>query len=222
LFNTHDKWRLIASWCRHFWKKLFIFLENSWFSKKPFNKSGKSFGFRQNWLIFIFKPNFRFWILHQFYWYLWFSLNRCGPVFDLGSVFQSLLIGPRKFTLYEFEIGELEHQGVSPPSGHGQRQVGGDCNLGQLLTTGASPWWTPSPPCLLCNHSPTNTSVSCQVIRMRETHSPSRACLQCHLDFSARWKKSQSNIESASRPLVDFGVLNDNLIKCLISFVEVH
>jgi hypothetical protein len=29
-------------------------------------------------------------------------------------------------------------------------------------------------------------------------------------------------IESASRPLVGFGVLNDNLIKCLISFVEVH
>jgi hypothetical protein len=28
--------------------------------------------------------------------------------------------------------------------------------------------------------------------------------------------------ESASRPLVGFGVLNDNLIKCLISFVEVH
>ncbi len=28
--------------------------------------------------------------------------------------------------------------------------------------------------------------------------------------------------ESASSPLVDFGVLNDNLIKCLISFVEVH
>jgi hypothetical protein len=28
--------------------------------------------------------------------------------------------------------------------------------------------------------------------------------------------------ESASRPLVDFGVLNDNLIKCLISFVKVH
>jgi hypothetical protein len=28
--------------------------------------------------------------------------------------------------------------------------------------------------------------------------------------------------ESASRPLVSFGVLNDNLIKCLISFVEVH
>jgi hypothetical protein len=31
-----------------------------------------------------------------------------------------------------------------------------------------------------------------------------------------------SLIESASRPLVGFGVLNDNLIKCLISFVEVH
>jgi hypothetical protein len=29
-------------------------------------------------------------------------------------------------------------------------------------------------------------------------------------------------IESASRPIVGFGVLNDNLIKCLISFVEVH
>jgi hypothetical protein len=29
-------------------------------------------------------------------------------------------------------------------------------------------------------------------------------------------------IESASRPLVGFGVLNDNLIKCLISFVKVH
>jgi hypothetical protein len=29
-------------------------------------------------------------------------------------------------------------------------------------------------------------------------------------------------VESASRPLVGFGVLNDNLIKCLISFVEVH
>jgi hypothetical protein len=28
--------------------------------------------------------------------------------------------------------------------------------------------------------------------------------------------------ESASRPLLDFGVLNDNLIKCLISFVEVY
>jgi hypothetical protein len=28
--------------------------------------------------------------------------------------------------------------------------------------------------------------------------------------------------ESASRSLVGFGVLNDNLIKCLISFVEVH
>jgi hypothetical protein len=28
--------------------------------------------------------------------------------------------------------------------------------------------------------------------------------------------------ESASSPLVGFGVLNDNLIKCLISFVEVH
>jgi hypothetical protein len=28
--------------------------------------------------------------------------------------------------------------------------------------------------------------------------------------------------ESASRPLVGFGVLNDNLIKYLISFVEVH
>jgi hypothetical protein len=28
--------------------------------------------------------------------------------------------------------------------------------------------------------------------------------------------------ESASTPLVGFGVLNDNLIKCLISFVEVH
>jgi hypothetical protein len=28
--------------------------------------------------------------------------------------------------------------------------------------------------------------------------------------------------ESASRPLVGFGVLNDNLIKCLIYFVEVH
>jgi hypothetical protein len=28
--------------------------------------------------------------------------------------------------------------------------------------------------------------------------------------------------ESASRPLVGFGVLNDNLIKCLISFIEVH
>jgi hypothetical protein len=25
-------------------------------------------------------------------------------------------------------------------------------------------------------------------------------------------------VESASRPLVGFGVLNDNLIKCLISF----
>jgi hypothetical protein len=29
-------------------------------------------------------------------------------------------------------------------------------------------------------------------------------------------------VESASRPLVGFGVLNDNLIKCLISFVKVH
>jgi hypothetical protein len=29
-------------------------------------------------------------------------------------------------------------------------------------------------------------------------------------------------LESASMPLVGFGVLNDNLIKCLISFVEVH
>jgi hypothetical protein len=29
-------------------------------------------------------------------------------------------------------------------------------------------------------------------------------------------------LEIASRPLVSFGVLNDNLIKCLISFVEVH
>jgi hypothetical protein len=29
-------------------------------------------------------------------------------------------------------------------------------------------------------------------------------------------------IESASRPLVGFGVLNDNFIKCLISFVEVY
>jgi hypothetical protein len=28
--------------------------------------------------------------------------------------------------------------------------------------------------------------------------------------------------ESASTPLVCFGVLNDNLIKCLISFVKVH
>jgi hypothetical protein len=28
--------------------------------------------------------------------------------------------------------------------------------------------------------------------------------------------------ESASRPLVGFGVLNDNLIKCLISFVKVY
>jgi hypothetical protein len=28
--------------------------------------------------------------------------------------------------------------------------------------------------------------------------------------------------ESASTPLVGFGVLNDNLIKCLISFVEMH
>jgi hypothetical protein len=28
--------------------------------------------------------------------------------------------------------------------------------------------------------------------------------------------------ESVSRPLVGFGVLNDNLIKYLISFVEVH
>jgi hypothetical protein len=28
--------------------------------------------------------------------------------------------------------------------------------------------------------------------------------------------------ESASRPLMGFGVLNDNLIKCLISFVKVH
>jgi len=32
----------------------------------------------------------------------------------------------------------------------------------------------------------------------------------------------KGEIESASRPLVGFGVLNDNLIKCLISFVEVH
>jgi hypothetical protein len=31
-----------------------------------------------------------------------------------------------------------------------------------------------------------------------------------------------STPESASSPLVGFGVLNDNLIKCLISFVEVH
>jgi hypothetical protein len=29
-------------------------------------------------------------------------------------------------------------------------------------------------------------------------------------------------IESASRPLVGFGVLNDNLIKYLISFVKVY
>jgi hypothetical protein len=29
-------------------------------------------------------------------------------------------------------------------------------------------------------------------------------------------------LESASRPLVGFGVLNDNLIKCLVSFVELH
>jgi hypothetical protein len=28
--------------------------------------------------------------------------------------------------------------------------------------------------------------------------------------------------ESTSRPLVGFGVLNDNLIKCLISFVKVY
>jgi hypothetical protein len=31
-----------------------------------------------------------------------------------------------------------------------------------------------------------------------------------------------NQVESASRPLVGFGVLNGNLIKCLISFVEVH
>jgi hypothetical protein len=30
------------------------------------------------------------------------------------------------------------------------------------------------------------------------------------------------DIESASRPLVGFDVLNDNLIKCLISFVKVY
>jgi hypothetical protein len=29
-------------------------------------------------------------------------------------------------------------------------------------------------------------------------------------------------VESASRPLVSFDVLNDNLIKCLISFVKVY
>jgi hypothetical protein len=29
-------------------------------------------------------------------------------------------------------------------------------------------------------------------------------------------------VESASRPLVGFGVLNDNLIKCLISFIKVY
>jgi hypothetical protein len=34
--------------------------------------------------------------------------------------------------------------------------------------------------------------------------------------------KHQYKPESASRPLVSFGVLNDNLIKCLISFVEVY
>jgi hypothetical protein len=34
--------------------------------------------------------------------------------------------------------------------------------------------------------------------------------------------RRESRCESASRPLVGFGVLNDNLIKCLISFVEVH
>jgi hypothetical protein len=33
---------------------------------------------------------------------------------------------------------------------------------------------------------------------------------------------SNLDSESASRPLVGFGVLNDNLIKCLISFIEVH
>jgi hypothetical protein len=34
--------------------------------------------------------------------------------------------------------------------------------------------------------------------------------------------RERENTESASRPLVGFCVLNDNLIKCLISFVEVH
>ena len=32
----------------------------------------------------------------------------------------------------------------------------------------------------------------------------------------------KGEIESASRPLMGFGVLNDNLIKCLISFVKVY
>jgi hypothetical protein len=40
------------------------------------------------------------------------------------------------------------------------------------------------------------------------------ACLGC---FHLQWLT-----ENASRPLVGFGVLNDNLIKCLISFVKVY
>jgi hypothetical protein len=47
----------------------------------------------------------------------------------------------------------------------------------------------------------------------RSSREGERCALQHH---------SPSNPESASRPLVGFGVLNDNLIKCLISFVEVH
>jgi hypothetical protein len=38
----------------------------------------------------------------------------------------------------------------------------------------------------------------------------------------ADWASTWWPGESASRPLVGFGVLNDNLIKCLISFVEVY
>jgi hypothetical protein len=37
-----------------------------------------------------------------------------------------------------------------------------------------------------------------------------------------RAPSSRGGVESASRPLVGFGVLNDNLIKCLISFVKLH
>jgi hypothetical protein len=36
------------------------------------------------------------------------------------------------------------------------------------------------------------------------------------------WSQKFVGSESASRPLVGFGVFNNNLIKCLIYFVEVH